>query len=139
MRSLSILLICLLAPPLSAETGRHPCAKVPDPSTRLACYDNAFPPDPDTISGAADTARGDFGLEKPTEPEHVESRVLSVDYGRGGSRSFALENGQLWVQTDAKTNGHVKTGDTVTVRRGIVGNYVLTTSNGVFLRVRRVR
>lgn len=138
MRPFTILLTCLLASPLPALASSHPCARVADPSARLECYDAAFPPDPGAVMSAPDAARSDFGLEKPVEPGRVESRVSSVDYARG-ARSVTLENGHVWVQTDAKVNAQVRPGDTVSVRRGMVGNYIMTTANGVAVRVRRVR
>lgn len=152
----SILLLLLLqgasAALLAQESSGHPCAAVALPSDRLACYDKAFPPLPHVIEAAAERARADFGLKDSREslrnpgqedaqadPESIKSRVAKVDYGRNGQRSFELENGQVWILTEAGSSGHVRADDVVQVRRGTLAGYVLVTPGSVALRVRRLR
>ncbi|MCW4455625.1 type VI secretion protein [Flavobacterium sp. MXW15] len=152
MRHLLPLLLCLFAPPLAAQQATHACANVAEPAGRLACYDKAFPPPPAVNAAVAEKAQADFGLNKPREtllnpgqtpaqadPERIESRVIRVDHGRGGQRSFMLENGQVWQQTESRSSGHVQAGDTVQVRKGLIGGYMLVTPAGVRLSVRRAR
>jgi uncharacterized cupin superfamily protein len=52
-------------------------------------------------------------------------------------RSFNLENGQVWMQAESRSTGHVQAGDAVQVRKGLLGVYQLVMPNGVTLRVRR--
>lgn len=152
MRSFLFLLMSLFALPLAAQTPTHACAGVVDPAARLACYDKAFPPPPEVIEAAVEKAQADFGLEKPgdpllgpgqtveqADPERIESRVARVDYGSSGQRVFALENGQVWTQTEARSSGHLQPGELVQVRKAILGGYHLVMPNGVSLRVRRTR
>jgi len=152
MRCLLLLFLWLFALPLAAQPTTHACAGVADPAARLACYDRAFPPPPEVIEAAVEKAQADFGLEKPREsllgpgqtveqanPERIESRVAKVDYGSGGQRIFALENGQVWTQTEARSTGHLQPGDAVQVRKAMLGGYHLVMPNGVSLRVRRTR
>lgn len=149
MRFLIPSLLTLFALPLAAQQAPHHCANVPEPAARLACYDKAYPPPPEVIEAAKAKARASFGLDKPRDaaltpsqsasPEHVESRITTVDYASGGQRSFNLENGQVWTMTESSSGGHVKPGDPVELRKGLLSGYVLVTPSGVTLRVRRIR
>lgn len=150
-----LLLLLLQGVPaaLFAQGGAgHPCAAIASPLDRLACYDKAFPPPLHVIEAAAKRAQADFGLKDSREsmrnpgqeaaqadPESINSRVAKVDYGRNGQRSIELENGQVWTLTEAGSSGHVRTGDDVQVRKGMLAGYVLVTPGGVTLRVRRLR
>ncbi|MET0329769.1 MAG: hypothetical protein ABW163_13520 [Luteimonas sp.] len=145
-------LLLLLASPVTAQQNSHHCATVPEAAARLLCYDRAYPPSPEVLEAATARARADFGLSTPRDPlrnagqaggeeapERIESRVIKVDYGRGGQRNFTLENGQVWMQTEARSSGHVRVDERVEVRTGIMGGYQLITAAGVALRVRRAR
>ncbi|MFT3791266.1 MAG: hypothetical protein QM741_09325 [Rudaea sp.] len=146
-----ILAVCLFAFAASASAqASHPCAQVAQPQARLACYDKAFPPPREVNEAAVKQAAADFGLNKPVEPlrnpdqsvaevtpDRIESKVADVDWLGGSSvRSITLENGQVWVQTQA-ANASVRVGDTVRLSKGMLGSYFLTTQAGVKLRVRR--
>ena len=151
MRCISLSILCLLALPLAAQEPSHPCARLADPAARLVCYDSAFPLSPEVAEAATQQAQADFGLDRPqaasdsgyrvqhAEPDGFESRVVKVDHGRGGVRSFNLENGQVWTQVEARSSGHVQDGQVVQVRKGVLGSYQLVTPAGVNLRVRRAR
>lgn len=117
------------------------------PAERLACFDAAFPPPPDVRRAQQRHAADEFGkpaspgqsLHNPNVavPDEVESRVRGIDYSVGGTRSIALENGQTWET--AGSGGHVAVGAVVSLRKGALGGYLLSTKDGVTLRVRRVR
>lgn len=150
MHRLVLAISYLFALPLAAQQPSHDCASVPEPAKRLACYDEAFPPSSETMAAAADKAQADFGLSQRREslsnpgqtaeqsdPERIESQVIRVDHG--GQRSFHLENGQVWTQTDARSTGHAKAGDVVQVRKAMMSGYQLIMPNGISVRVRRTR
>jgi hypothetical protein len=150
MRYILLSLLWLFAPPLAAQEPGHACARVAGSAARLACYDKVFPPPPEVNEEAARQVEADFGLNKPREPlrnpgqtveqadpERIETRVVKVDYDRSGLRSFNLENGQVWMQAESRSTGHVQAGDAVQVRKGLLGVYQLVMPNGVTLRVRR--
>lgn len=149
-----VLLILLGAPAalLAQALPGHPCAAIAVASKRLTCYDKAFPPPLHVLQAANQAAQAGFGLNTPREvlrnpgqeagqasPESVTSRVAKVEYGRSGQRNFQLENGQVWVLTEASSPGHVQAGDNVQVRKAMLAGYVLVTPSGVALRVRRLR
>ena len=54
-----------------------------------------------------------------------------------GELVVTLENNQVWVQIDVDNKARVKAGDTVTIKRGTLGSYLLVSPNGVATRVRR--
>lgn len=148
MRSLVCMPLLLFALPAASQQSSHACASVVEPAARLACYDKAFPLPEHMAQLVEDKAKDDFGLSGPGEslgqapgyagPGSIESRLAKVDQERGTQRVFHLENGQVWMRAQTGSNGHVKVGDLVQVRKGLMAGYVLVTPNGVHLRVRRV-
>ncbi|MDR6991561.1 hypothetical protein [Luteimonas sp. 3794] len=152
MRCVALLLMWLLISPLAAQEPAHPCARLAGPAARLACYDAAFPLSAEVVETEARQVQAAFGLNGPQAPlrstddgadgsasDGFEGRVVKVDYGPGGLRSFRFENGQVWIQTEARGSGHVQDGQIVQLRKGILGSYQLVTPAGVVLRVRRSR
>lgn len=151
IRTVLMLALAGLVPAASMAQDTHRCASIVDPAGRLACYDDAFPPSPEVVEAATEQARADFGLAAPRaslrspadaaqqhDPESIESRVTRVDHG-GGSRTFHLENGQVWSQTESRSTGHVRAGEMVRLRKAVLSGFTLVTPDGVALRVRRVR
>lgn len=152
MRWTALPIMWLLAFPLAAQETTHPCALLAGAAARLACYDAAFPLSADVLEAEAQQAQAAFGLNGPQAPSRstdgrgegagsdgFEGRVVKVDYGPGGLRSFSFENGQVWTQTEARGSGHVQDGQVAQLRKGILGSYQLVTPAGVVLRVRRSR
>lgn len=152
MRWTALPILWLFAFPLAAQEAAHPCALLAAPAARLACYDAAFPLSADVLEVEAQQAQAAFGLTGPqapsrsaddrvegTDSDGFEGRVVEVDYGPGGLRSFRFENGQVWTQTEARGSGHVQDGQVVQLRKGLLGSYQLVTPAGVVLRVRRSR
>jgi len=151
LRQMSFAVLCFLVISLPAWAAGHRCAAVVDPGERLACYDQAFPPTPEVEAAAARRGVDEFGMQRPktplpatgqapaqVDPERIEGRIAKVVHASAG-RTVTLENGQVWVVTEATTRGPTREGDEVMVRKGVMGNYVLVTASGVGLRVRRVR
>lgn len=129
----------------------HPCSEVPDPTERLACFDEAFPPTPEAVEVREEVAREQFGLSEEelrkrnpdrvtdTAPGHIQAAVTDVSYRRSGERLITLDNGQMWLETASARHGVVSEGDAVEIRRAVGGSYRLVTPARVGLRVRRVK
>lgn len=155
----SQLAIMLLFSPvlLAAEaTLTHPCAALPEPTARLACYDASFTA---TTSAAAnpaprrdadERAHRDFGLnpaqlrELPdrapaSAPEHIDATVAAVTTSSAGERVVTLGSGQVWVITESRSKGQVRVGDLIRIRKAALGSFKLVTEAGVALRARRLR
>lgn len=134
----------------------HPCADMVEPQARLACYDQAFPPSAGagSIEGGRPSeaqVRAEFGLsgreaderkpesERAPRIEQIEAVISSLRVVQGGQRVLSLDNDQVWQLTEGGTRGLLKVGDSVVIKRGMFGSYLLTTPGGVGLRARRVR
>lgn len=122
----------------AAEEPRHHCAGVHGDAERLACYDQAFGKPADTVA-----PEKQFGLTeqvaKPTTPASLTAAVTSLDRLRDGKFVVTLDNSQVWSQSEINSQADVQVGDAVTVRRGLLGSYLLVTKAGIATRVKRVR
>jgi hypothetical protein len=145
-----VLLALIAATPALAS---HPCARIAEPTRRLACFDQhypvaapaAAPPGPAAVVPLAATAASAarFGLppsaeERPRELESISALVREVDSLRHRERVFVLDNGQRWAERVAESSGAVNPGDRVSIVRGSFGSFMLVTPAGVGLRVRRL-
>jgi hypothetical protein len=113
---------------------------------------SAHPAAPTPAPARPASGSSDFGLEgealhrkqaaanpeAPKEPEQVVSRVRDVTTKPRGEYRITLEDGQVWEETGHSSSvlpPHV--GDTVTIKRGMLGSYFLSHSTGLALRVKR--
>jgi hypothetical protein len=153
---LAVLALASALPSHASESAGHECARVLDGTERLACYDAAFPPVRDEAALAAaaelrrEQARRDFGLdgvqirerspeaEREVLPDRIEGRVTKLTYRDSGQRVVTLDNGQVWLLTEATSKGPIKVGDQVAVRKAALGSFVLVSQGGATLRARRV-
>ena len=132
----------------AADTATHPCARIRDDAERLACYDHAFGKSATPVAAAP---KGQFGFTEqevarskgetaePTTPASVMATVTSLDRRRDGKFVVTLDNAQVWSQSEFNSQADVEIGDTITVRRGALGSYLLVTKAGIGTRVRRVK
>jgi hypothetical protein len=134
------------------------CSEINEPSKRLACYDQvaqrppvaALPKDSaiakDSAAAAAPAApapKASFGLynaEHPAAPvveALITAKVISIGISSSGRSTVALEGNQVWELDSA--DPVLANGDTVTVKRGTLGSFILTTAAGRLHRVHRIR
>ena len=81
------------------------------------------------VGAAADPAKS-FGLTKHTAPSeegpnHIQAQVTKVDTDRLGKVRVSLDNGQAWTFNGPEAL--IRVGDAVTIRRGALGSFLLTT------------
>jgi hypothetical protein len=98
-------------------------------------------------ASAATTApppKESFGLysaEHPAAPPRVEAlisaRVISIGISSTGRSTVTLEGDQVWELDSA--DPVLKNGDAVTVKRGTLGSFILTTPAGRLHRAHRIR
>jgi hypothetical protein len=134
------------APPVSAATSSAPA-----PATTAATSHAPAATSAATGSSAA-SSPSDFGLDPETvrrkqaaanpeaapRPEQVVGRVKSVVTKPRGQYRITLEDGQVWEETQRTGGSPPEVGDTVTIRRGMLGSYFLSHSVGLALRVKRI-
>lgn len=150
----SVLVAASLAMATAAiATETHPCAVVVDPAKRLACYDTAFPPTSgaESLESRRERELKDFGLnqiqrragmpesQRVEIPDRIEAAVTAVRTLAEGERMVTLDNGQLWMLTEVTSQGFLKAGDRVVVRKAAVGTFMLVTPGRVALRAKRVQ
>lgn len=152
------------APTPDALNNVYECAAIQDGPQRLACYDaavgrlreaetqgNLIAVDRQQV---ATLERESFGFRLPslssfvprlgdegesTEGlESVQMTVARIVNRANGRHAFVMDNGQIWGQAEAQRVSNVREGDTITIRRGAIGNYMLSPSRGgAAHRVRR--
>lgn len=147
-----IVLAVLATAAAAAESSSvsHPCAAMMGPFERLACYDQAFPPAPGA-QALTEQAAQDFGLTaqevrtrnpvlaRAQPPDRIEAMVVKVTGSPGAGRTFTLDNGQIWRQTDSNVLGKVEAGDRVTMKDAAFSSFLLITPGRVPLRVKRIK
>jgi hypothetical protein len=67
------------------------------------------------------------------------ARVDSVSERLTGELLLKLDNGQSWLQAQRKPGVHIEAGDRVTISRGKLGGYLLSSDSGATMRVRRLQ
>lgn len=117
------------------------CSSIVDDASRLACYDRHFGSLRSPLNGAQ--AGADTGRMADHRPEKkvftFTSKVTALDRRRDGQFVATLENGQAWEQSEINSRAEVRVGDSITIRRGALGSYLLTTAAGIGTRVKRLR
>ena len=99
----------------------------------------ARPIDPEAEFGLTPTQQRKLQPENapPLPPEALTAKVAAVGRKPYGELVVTLDNKQVWVQIDVDNKARVNPGDTVTIKRGTLGSYLLVSPNGVATRVRR--
>jgi hypothetical protein len=153
-------------PPVDPGALAH-CASMTVADERLACYDslsrpksNPAPVAPAAAStvaapaaaaatagsaaaAAAPTADAkSFGLTRhppPAEegPQRIQAKVTRVDTDRLGNVHVSLDNGQAWIFNAPEAL--LRVGEPVTIKRGTIGSFLLTTASHHTYRVQRTQ
>jgi hypothetical protein len=144
------------------------CANINEPLKRLACYDHvaerpsgamastgsaasgtskapaapaaSAPPSTSAAASPKETF-GLYSVEHPAPPPAAEmlitAKVISLGSNSRGHSTVTLEGDQVWELDSA--DPVLATGQTVTVKRGTLGSFILTTAAGRLHRVHRIR
>ena len=149
----------------SAEAARFErCGEVADLAQRLACFDQALrETETDRQRRAAEeraaqerAKREQFGLTErereeqqaareperpaPVRVERVDTQVAKATVDGLGRWTIEMQDGAIWRQTETiPTFQPPRRGDTVNVRKGMLGAYLLQVGSQPFTRVIRVR
>ncbi len=140
------------------------CAKIDDPSARLACYDNNIRPGgsdslsparslPRSSSAASAGTQGfgnesikrddrfDSREERGTGADEISASVAKVRAREPGIYDITLADGAVWRFADSvsKTYRLPRAGDTVEIQRASLGSFLFTFEGQRAVRVRRVK
>jgi hypothetical protein len=164
--------VAVSAPPAIAQVPEsvtlnimRECAKIEDPTARLACYDNnirAAGGNPRSIPGqmaapngggavfAAPTASG-FGADDlvssspqrfhPSGPGEIAAHVASARERQPGVYLVTLDSGAQWLfaESGGRNYSPPRKGDTVTIERGALGSYLMVVGKQQAVHVTRVK
>ena len=75
---------------------------------------------------------------QPSQLDKLTNRIAAVSYKLRGEAVVTLDNGQVWEQAEMDSRVQLKAGDPVSIRRGSLGSFRLSTPTAGF-RVKRVR
>jgi hypothetical protein len=141
------------------------CSAEPDGGKRLACYDreiarlHKLAPTPGAAAPAAPLAAPPvdstpsspeerFGMTEalqhksgtqPKQLDNLKGRIAAVAYKGPEQVRLTLENGQVWEQTEPEAHLGLAPGDTVTIHRGLLGAFYLSSDKVHGLRVKRLQ
>lgn len=155
-------LLALPSLTLCADSPR--CSDIFDDAQRLACYDGAFgkpvrpagrapsAPSASTASVAPAAPAASqvapapaAAVAAPVRPAAkandgpVSGRIVAVGRLPNDRFTVTLDNGQLWMQLERDIAAEVRVGDTVKVKPGMLGSFLLETRGGVKTRVKLAR
>ncbi len=118
------------------------CAAIADPTSRLACYDAAFP----TAIPAPQAQFGDnYQLQKQRSPKvetpkSLQAAIKSAISLPQGLYQLSLDNGQVWQTREADWTLDFKSDDVITISRLPLGGYQISKpGNGRSVGARRVQ
>jgi hypothetical protein len=102
----------------------------------------ATPKDPVAEFGLTEAAKQAKDPAKAAEaakaPTSVTAKVISLRFKKYGEFVVTLDNGQVWEQNEPMPSAIVRVGDTVTVKKAVLGSYTLVTAARVATKVHRV-
>lgn len=124
----------------AAATPKSPA--VASPTAAHAAPAAATPKDPVAEFGLTEAAKKAKDPAKAAEaaaaPTSVTAKVISLRFKKYGEFVVTLDNGQVWEQNEPMPSAVVRVGDTVTVKKAVLGSYTLVTAARVATKVHRV-
>ena len=120
-----------------------PAAATPQPAPASSDAKKHTPAAPAAASAPAPGTPEAFGLYKAEHPaapkspvETVTGKVVDLKYDAYGRETISLEGGAVWQL--AGSDAILAKGDEVTIKRAVMGSYLMTTSTGRQHRVKRL-
>ena len=116
------------------------CAEISSPAERLSCYDHLAERPATPVAAAPKESFGLYSAEHPIAPLRtaaVSAKIISIETGSSGRLIVTLEGDQVW-ELDG-SDPLLKNGDAVTIDRGVLGSFIMTTPAGRTHRLHRLR
>ena len=162
----SILVTPIIGACISAEE-KMLCPEILDKQERLECFDQKFPakekvvreqtsapsvfPDVKKTQGAdrirqdAEIPLAKSGKERNARElfdrsniNELKTEIAAIRAGSNQRMVFRLTNGQIWMQSSPRSLPF-KEGDSVVIKAGIIGGYIMRSTNGISSRVTLVK
>jgi hypothetical protein len=132
------------APPAPAPSATPvPVAKQSQAPAPVAASAQVSAPAPPAAPAAALNDPRNFGFSPaqlhtlPQGPQSIQARVANISRNRTGTAYLALDNGQTWTYTDE--DSRLGPGDLVTIKRAMLGAFLMTTPTKRSYHVQRVQ
>ena len=137
----------------AAETS-HRCAEQFNDAQRLACYDAEYgrPVIVRTPGAAPGPAAAPVVEARPSVSQPKAEKksaaaasgkftasISTLDLLRDGRFRATLDNGEVWTQLEPDKAVVLAAGDTVTVKKAVLGSFQLVTPAGIVTRVKQVQ
>lgn len=132
------------------------CVSQKEDAQRLSCYDREIArldqqtqvatAAPTPVPAVATAPEKELGLRAPVarneaqrrKAEQLQGRITDISLRPHGERVVTLDNDQVWAEKAAEPLMRLKVGDEVTIKRGVLGSFLLV-SSGRSARVIRVQ
>ena len=149
----------------SMAYGAEDCSRISNTNDRLVCFDRQFPAmeskavprqdveapakssqtDTPIVDDVAHPAEEAIQEEKPKRrgmfdkrDEVIITSIIKEVMKRDRKKMvFQLDNGQVWIQSSPR-DLHIRAGDQVTIKSGLIGGYILRNSAGTSTRVKLI-
>jgi hypothetical protein len=75
----------------------------------------------------------------PPRLDKLVAHITAVSQNPAGEFVVTLDNGQVWEEAEATSHLPLRTGDNITIKRGMLGAFYMSAKQALGLRVKRVR
>ena len=143
-----MLILALGSPVLAASEpladGLRRCSLETDADKRLACFDAltlALPKiQSDQFGMTVDIAhKRDPVAASKSENESLSGKIAALVEAPRGEYIFTLDNGQIWIQAEVRSNLRFEVGEAVQIEHGAMGSLWLAADHHRKTRVKRIQ
>jgi hypothetical protein len=78
------------------------------------------------------------GATEPVKLDKITAKIASLSYKPHGESLLTLDDGQIWEEAENESHVPYHVGDEVTIKRGVLGAFYLSTPAVRGMRVKRV-
>jgi hypothetical protein len=93
----------------------------------------------DAFGMTAQLQRKESGATAPPGLNKLTAHIAAVSQKPPGEFIVTLDNGQVWEEAETVSHLPLRTGDSITIKRGMLGSFYMSSEQVLGLRVRRVR
>jgi hypothetical protein len=91
----------------------------------------------DTFGMTGELQRKEGGTSPP-KLDKLTAHITGVSYKPYGEAIVTLENGQVWEEAETGMHLPLRSGDSATIERGVLGAFYMSTAHVLGIRVKRV-
>jgi hypothetical protein len=122
-------------PPASSPSTAH----ATPPPVAASATPPATSPSASFGSNAEIERKAHPAAEQPPAVNMVTVRIASVSFKGSGETVMTLDNGQVWEETEHESHIPLHAGEEVTIKKGVLGAFYLSSPEVRGMRVKRVK